>query len=526
MFARSRSGARGVTLTLVGLLTATTLAPSLTLAQESLAPGSVATNAAGETVLVRSTPGWDAAAAGEVVPGAEVAVSDYPVTAADGSLWYPVAGGYVPASSLANGTTAAAPEVTGQVSGFYDTNGVWVEETAAAPAAAPATGYLDENGVWVDTTAQAAPQEQSTGYLDANGIWVDTTNQAAAEAAAPVAESTGYLDDNGVWVDTTTQTAPVEQAAAVDQAAASVSGYYDTNGIWVDGTAETAVAPVQSTGYLDQNGVWVDTAALNQANGTIVYDNASGQSNINTNPSQASIGTAYIAGTNGEGAICRAGADWAAAEVGMIPEGSAVEVTGGVVGEWQPVNCNGVSGYVHTSFVSWNQPVATDTTLTATGDTSVTETPSTYRGNQNNRNNRRGNNANNNANTGGSSGQAIANYAMQYQGYPYVYAGEGPNAFDCSGFTKWVILNTVGIDISHDMFAQYDMGTKVDRNNLQPGDIVFFQNTFRPGMSHNGVYIGGGQFIHAENESTGVRISDINSDYYSSRWYGAVRFSG
>lgn len=520
MFARSQSVARGVTLTLVGLLTATTLAPSLALAQESLAPGSVATNAANETVLVRSTPGWDAAAAGEVAPGSAVTVSDYPVTAEDGSLWYPVDGGYVPASAMASETAAAAPEVTGQASGYLDANGVWVEETAAAPA--ETTGYVDANGAWVDTTGQMAPQDQSTGYVDANGIWVDTTGQAATEAA-PVAESTGYLDENGVWVDTTVQ-APVAEAAPVAETTAPVSGYYDQNGIWVEGTAETAVAPVQSTGYVDANGVWVDTTSMDQASGTVVYDNAAGQSNINTNPSQASIGTAYIAGTNGEGAICRAGADWAAAEIGMIPEGSAVEVTGGTVGEWQPVNCNGVAGYVHTSFVSWSQPVATDTTLTATGETSVTETPAAYRGNQNNRNNRRGNNANNNANAGGS-GQAIANYAMQYQGYPYVYAGEGPNAFDCSGFTKWVIQNTLGIDITHDMFAQYDMGTKVDRSQLQPGDLVFFQNTFRPGMSHNGIYIGNGQMIHAENESTGVKISDINSDYYSSRWYGAVRFS-
>ena len=107
---------------------------------------------------------------------------------------------------------------------------------------------------------------------------------------------------------------------------------------------------------------------------------------------------------------------------------------------------------------------------------------------------------------------------------PYAYAGEGPYAFDCSGFTKFVIQNTLGMDITHDMFQQYEMGQKVDRSQLQPGDLVFFQNTFRPGMSHNGIYIGNGQMIHAENESTGVKISDINSDYYSSRWLGAVRF--
>jgi cell wall-associated NlpC family hydrolase len=69
------------------------------------------------------------------------------------------------------------------------------------------------------------------------------------------------------------------------------------------------------------------------------------------------------------------------------------------------------------------------------------------------------------------------------------------------------------------------MGSHVRRNGLQPGDLVFFKNTYQHGLSHTGIYIGDGQFIHAENESTGVRISDLDSDYYSSRWYGAARFT-
>ena len=115
-------------------------------------------------------------------------------------------------------------------------------------------------------------------------------------------------------------------------------------------------------------------------------------------------------------------------------------------------------------------------------------------------------------------------FALQFEGYPYVYAGEGPYAFDCSGFTMFVIRNTLGIDVPHDMRVQYQMGRPVSRDELQPGDLVFFANTLHPGMSHDGIYIGGGQFIHAETESSGVRISDLDAEYYSSRWYGAVRF--
>ncbi|HEX5499639.1 MAG TPA: NlpC/P60 family protein, partial [Thermomicrobiales bacterium] len=126
--------------------------------------------------------------------------------------------------------------------------------------------------------------------------------------------------------------------------------------------------------------------------------------------------------------------------------------------------------------------------------------------------------------TNGASGKQVAKFALQYVGYPYVNAAEGPNAFDCSGFTMFVIKHTLGLDITHDMFVQYDMGTKVDRNDLQPGDLVFFQNTFKPGLTHVGIYIGGDQFVDAENEQTGVVVSSLDDDYYASRWYGAVRY--
>jgi len=255
----------------------------------------------------------------------------------------------------------------------------------------------------------------------------------------------------------------------------------------------------------------------------------------------APIGTAWIAGTNGDGAVCRAGADFGASELGTLPEGTSVEVAGSQAGDWMPVNCSGTVGYVSAQFLAWEQPTApltTEPTLDPALSTDVAMEPaaeiappvalaaeiappieepvaepvlepSLAPGGG-----RRG---------GGGSGQAVADFAMGFVGFPYVYAGAGPDAFDCSGFTMYVVQQTLGIDITHDMFTQIGMGQSVGRGELQPGDLVFFENTFRPGLSHNGVYIGGGQFVHAENESTGVRVSDINSDYYSSRFYGAVR---
>ncbi len=120
-------------------------------------------------------------------------------------------------------------------------------------------------------------------------------------------------------------------------------------------------------------------------------------------------------------------------------------------------------------------------------------------------------------------GQNIVNFAMQYLGSPYVWAGNGPGGFDCSGFTQFVIANTVGIDIGQGVPGQTGYGAWVDWGTWAPGDLVFFANTYAAGLSHVGIYIGDGQFIHAENQSTGVTISSVYSDYYSGHYAGAYR---
>lgn len=122
-----------------------------------------------------------------------------------------------------------------------------------------------------------------------------------------------------------------------------------------------------------------------------------------------------------------------------------------------------------------------------------------------------------------SAGDTIVAFALQYVGYPYVMGGNTPAGFDCSGFTQFVILNTLGYDIGHAVEGQPAAGAWIEYGAWQPGDLVFFQNTYRPGISHVGIYIGDGLFVHAENEATGVVITSIYSDYYASRYWGAVR---
>lgn len=121
-------------------------------------------------------------------------------------------------------------------------------------------------------------------------------------------------------------------------------------------------------------------------------------------------------------------------------------------------------------------------------------------------------------------GPTIVSIAMSYLGYPYAAGGAGPGGFDCSGFTQFVVGVATGIWISHAVEAQpYSAGIWVDYGNWQPGDLIFFQNTYQAGISHAAVYIGDGMMVHAENEESGVTIDSIYSDYYGPRYWGSVR---
>jgi cell wall-associated NlpC family hydrolase len=112
----------------------------------------------------------------------------------------------------------------------------------------------------------------------------------------------------------------------------------------------------------------------------------------------------------------------------------------------------------------------------------------------------------------------VVGIAMQYLGVPYVWGGSTPNGFDCSGFTAWVYAQ-VGVALPHNAAAQYGYGVPVDRSQLEPGDLVFFD-----GLGHVGLYIGGGQFIHAPHTGDVVKISSMVG-WYDSGYVGARRIT-
>lgn len=127
---------------------------------------------------------------------------------------------------------------------------------------------------------------------------------------------------------------------------------------------------------------------------------------------------------------------------------------------------------------------------------------------------------------GSGAGQDIANYALQFVGYPYVYGGSSPRGFDCSGFTSYV-YKQFGYGISRTASGQLDNGSSVSKSELRPGDLVMFKKGgSSKRASHVGIYIGGNQFVHASTSKTGVIISNMNSSYYATGFVGARRLAG
>lgn len=122
-----------------------------------------------------------------------------------------------------------------------------------------------------------------------------------------------------------------------------------------------------------------------------------------------------------------------------------------------------------------------------------------------------------------SKGSEVVAMAKKYLGSRYVYGGASPSGFDCSGFTMY-IYKQFGVSLPHSATAQSSKGTKVEKKNLQPGDIVFFTNyKTGKGIGHCGIYIGGGQFIHASTEKTGVITTSLNSGSHAKRYVTAIR---
>ncbi len=122
-----------------------------------------------------------------------------------------------------------------------------------------------------------------------------------------------------------------------------------------------------------------------------------------------------------------------------------------------------------------------------------------------------------------SSTGAILTTAQQYLGYPYAYIGDDPSTgFSCIGFAHYIFAQS-GVYVPEELGQAYGSAPHVDESNLQPGDLVFFQNTVWDGISHVALYVGGGKMIAADSFQTGVQWDNIDDSYWQDHYLGATR---
>ena len=234
---------------------------------------------------------------------------------------------------------------------------------------------------------------------------------------------------------------------------------------------------------------------------------SSSENNDTTNQSSDTMyDTAVTKYINGSSVYIRNEPSTDASIVISLIRNTDVTVTG-ENGDWYKVKYGDFEGYIFKKLLSDEQTEQTNRHMPLAETTNLQE------------------NIEQTSNSNESSlGQEIVEYAKQYLGYPYVYGGAGSSSFDCSGFTMYVYKN-FGYSLSHSARAQSKMGTYVEKENLQPGDLVFFLDyETMDDIGHCGIYIGDGNFIHASS-GTGycVKISTLLSGSYDRRYATARR---
>lgn len=220
----------------------------------------------------------------------------------------------------------------------------------------------------------------------------------------------------------------------------------------------------------------------------LVISQASTKHNSSTNVTSVSSSVGHI-GVNS--AALRSGASTSEKKLRMLERGTTLQVVA-KSGDWSKVTLqDGTMGWVYSSLIK-------------PGKGTVAAKPA-------------GGSVVNNS----SSRSALVRSALANRGARYRYGGTSRGGFDCSGFVRYVYAK-YGVKLPHSSRSQYSCGKRVSKSELEEGDLVFFQ-TSRRGISHVGIYIGDGRFVHASNRSRGVCVDALSSAYYSSRYVGACR---
>ena len=237
-------------------------------------------------------------------------------------------------------------------------------------------------------------------------------------------------------------------------------------------------------------------ATLSQGTTVAVTNNSSEWYKVIVDGKEGYVSGSYLTGTTatdfsvGSGKITcsstvnlRSEANTSSSILTSLSNGTAVTITG-VSGGWYKVSVNGKSGYIKADYITTS--VSSSANMASYSGLSAKRT-------------------------------AVLEYAAKFLGVPYVYGGSTPSGFDCSGFTSYVYKNTV-CSIERVAQAQFDTTTRVSRDELLPGDLVFFGSSAYS-ISHVGIYVGDGQFIHAPHTGDVVKYDSLSGSY-------ATRFQG
>lgn len=205
--------------------------------------------------------------------------------------------------------------------------------------------------------------------------------------------------------------------------------------------------------------------------------------------SYASLKSNYSIGSiEGDKVNLRQGASLESSSIGTLTKGSEVKILD-KSGDWYKVDVNGQEGYIYASLVSTKE-----------------EKKSVTRGDS-------------------SRLSKLYEVANDQLGKKYVWAASGPDSFDCSGFTMYVYKTALGIDLPHSSKSQSTKGDSVSKDELQLGDLVFFDTDNDGDVSHVGIYSGDGKFIHSSSAKKKVMVSSLDEGFYLKTYIGARRIA-
>ena len=243
----------------------------------------------------------------------------------------------------------------------------------------------------------------------------------------------------------------------------------------------------QKVEYISTSGSWLKV----KYNGVTGYVHGDYVTKGTTDNSTTGT-TKYVSAS--VGLNVRSGAGTSYSKLGKLEYKEKVTVLSTSNG-WSKINYNGKTGYVDSSYLQSTVPGSN------------------------------GNNANNNNNTVSTKANEVIAYAKTLLGKPYVWGAQGPNSFDCSGFTYYVFKNKAGIVLPRTSSAQSKYGTYVSRSNIKGGDLLFFDTngSNNGAVSHVGLYIGNGQMIHASYSQRKIVTVSINNSYYQNAFVNARR---